>query len=177
VHLVGHSFGGLVCRRTVLDGARPRSLTLLGSGPAAIGGRRAEVIPLMLMVLDDGGIEALAAAAGESDRKDPRVQAAPPEVAEFLHQRWLKAAPTGVRVMGEEITSAPDEVDALAATGLPMLVAHGEADDAWTPAEQAEMARRLGARYAVVADSVHSPACEAPEALTDLLIDFWRDVT
>src|SRR4029079_15497760 len=30
-HLVGHSFGGLVCRRVVLDGARPLTLTLLGS--------------------------------------------------------------------------------------------------------------------------------------------------
>ncbi len=175
-HLVGHSFGGLVARRTVLDGTAPRSLTLLGSGPGAIGGRRAQVIPLMSQVLEDGGIEALAAAAADLDRQDPRVQAAPPEVAEFLNRRWLAAAPLGVVVMGREITSAPDEVDALAAVDLPVLVAHGVADDAWTPAEQQVMATRLDARYEVIDDSVHSPACEAPEATARVLLDFWSSV-
>jgi pimeloyl-ACP methyl ester carboxylesterase len=68
---------------------------------------------------------------------------------------------------------APDRVAELAAAGLPVLVAHGEADDAWTPAAQAEMARRLGARHEVVPGSVHSPAVENPARTLELLLAFW----
>jgi pimeloyl-ACP methyl ester carboxylesterase len=66
-------------------------------------------------------------------------------------------------------------VDDLAAAGLPMLVAHGEADDAWQPATQAEMARRLGARHEVITRSVHSPAIENPGATLEVLLSFWNE--
>src|SRR5207244_11957891 len=41
VHLLGHSFGGLVCREAVLAGYTPGSLTLMSSGPSALPGPRA----------------------------------------------------------------------------------------------------------------------------------------
>jgi pimeloyl-ACP methyl ester carboxylesterase len=172
-HLVGHSFGGLVTRRAVLDGARPLTLTLLGSGPAALGGRRAEITELMRPVLADGGTEAIADISAALDRDDPRVADLPAEVHHFLRLRWLNASPTGLLVMGEELLSATDEVDALAAVGLPTMVLHGEADDAWTPEVQRTMSERLGARYRVVAGAAHSPACEAPEGCARELLDFW----
>ena len=76
--------------------------------------------------------------------------------------------------MGEQILSAPDEVDELAAAGVRTLVIHGEADDAWPPQVQADMARRLGAVHAVIADSVHSPACEQPDGFVEALVAFWQ---
>src|SRR3954454_12858034 len=43
VHLVGHSFGGIVSRGAVLaDPSAVTSLTLLGSGPSGLTGRRAQ---------------------------------------------------------------------------------------------------------------------------------------
>jgi pimeloyl-ACP methyl ester carboxylesterase len=175
VHLVGHSFGGLVVRRAVLDGARPRSLTLVGSGPAALGGKRAEIVRLMAVLLAEGGggVAAIADASAALDREDPRMAAVPAEVHDFLRERWLATSPVGLQVMGQELITAADEVDALASIGLPTLVVHGEADDAWLPAEQRAMADRLGARYAVIAGSVHSPACEAPAAFVETLVDFF----
>ncbi|MDQ1696630.1 MAG: hypothetical protein QOJ03_1983, partial [Frankiaceae bacterium] len=125
-HLVGHSFGGLVTRRTVIDGARPLSLTLIGSGPAALGGHRAGIVELMRPVLAEGGVAALADAAAAIDRDNPRMAGTPGEILDFLHRRWLAASAPGLRVMGAELISAPDEVDALAATGVPVLVVHGE---------------------------------------------------
>lgn len=172
-HLVGHSFGGLVTRRAVIAGVRPLSLTLLGSGPAALGGHRADVVALMRPVLADGGVSALADAAAAIDRDDLRMAGVAAEVTDFLHRRWLAASAAGLRVMGEELVSATDEVDALEGTGVPVLVTHGEFDDAWLPAQQRAMADRLGATYEVVAGSVHSPACEAPDALVRVLLDFW----
>ena len=53
------------------------------------------------------------------------------------------------------MTTAADRVDELRDSGLPVLVANGELDDAWTPAEQAEMAERLGAPHVVFAG--HGP--------------------
>ncbi|HEU5033437.1 MAG TPA: alpha/beta fold hydrolase [Mycobacteriales bacterium] len=168
-HLVGHSFGGLVTRRSVIDGARPRTLTLLGSGPAALGGKRAQIIAMMRDLLQGGGgVEAIADA-----EEAMRGAALPTDVSAFLRQRWLNTSPTGLLVMGAELLAATDEVEALAAAGVPTLVVHGETDDAWLPAEQHAMAQRLRADYAVVPGAVHSPACEAPEPLVDILLRFW----
>jgi pimeloyl-ACP methyl ester carboxylesterase len=67
----------------------------------------------------------------------------------------------------------PDRVADLAAAGVPLLVAHGEADDAWLPHVQADMARRLDARYEVIVGSIHSPAVENPPRTLQVLLDFW----
>ena len=172
-HLVGHSFGGLVCRRVVLDGARPLTLTLLGSGPAALGGQRAAVVELMRPMLDEGGVAALADAADASNRSSPKYAEVSADVIEFLHQRMLNSPAAALRTMGEQLITATDETAELRATGLPVLVAHGETDDAWTPAEQKDMAERLGAAYVSIAGSVHSPACEAPAATVETLLSYW----
>jgi pimeloyl-ACP methyl ester carboxylesterase len=71
-------------------------------------------------------------------------------------------------VLGE-----PDRVAELAATGVPLLVAYGEADDAWLPHVQADMAVRLGARHEVIHNSIHSPAVENPPRTVEVLLDFW----
>jgi pimeloyl-ACP methyl ester carboxylesterase len=174
VHLVGHSFGGLVCRRVVLDGARPITLTLLGSGPGALGGSRAAVVELMRPILDEGGVAGLAAAADSANRADPKNAGVTPDVMGFLHRRLLNSPAAALRTMGEQLVTAPDETGDLQATGVPVLVAHGETDDAWPPAEQREMAERLGAAYVSIAGSVHSPACEAPDATVETLLAFWE---
>ena len=172
-HLVGHSFGGLVCRRVVLDGVRPRSLTLLGSGPGALGGQRAALVELMRPLLDQGGVAALAEAAAAADRSNPKYAGVSEEVMTFLHQRLLNSPAAALRTKGEQLVSAADETEELRETGVPVLVAHGEADDAWSPAEQKDMAERLGAAYVSIAGSVHSPACEAPEATVEVLLGYW----
>ena len=172
-HLVGHSFGGLVSRRVVLDGARPATLTLLGSGPGALGGPRAALTELMRPILDEGGVTALAAAANDANRSNPKYADVPPDVMDFLHQRLLNSPAAALRTMGEQLITAPDETSDLHAAGVPVLVAHGETDDAWSPAEQREMAERLGAAYVSIAGSVHSPACEAPDATVETLLSFW----
>jgi len=174
-HLVGHSFGGLVCRRVALDGARPVSLALVGSGPAALRGPRADTVALMQPLLDQG-VAALADAAAAANASNPKYAGVAPDVMAFLHQRLLNSPAAALRTMGEQLVRATDETDELRETGVPILVAHGEADDAWTPAEQRSMAERLGASYVAIAGAVHSPACEAPEATVDVLLGFWRSL-
>lgn len=175
VHVVAHSYGGIVARAAVLDhGMRPLTLTLLGSGPDELRGDRRVLVEAMRPLLAEGGLPAVWEAAEALNANDPRRAGVPADVQAFLAERFLTGSDVALRVMGEDLTSEPDRVDALAATGLALLVAHGEADDAWPPAVQEAMATRLGAAYAVIPDALHSPAVEAPEATADVLLGFWR---
>jgi pimeloyl-ACP methyl ester carboxylesterase len=170
VHLVGHSFGGLVARAAVLaDPSVAVSLTLLGSGPAGLSGPRVDHLRALAPLLDSHGPEVLFDA----------ILGRPPgtpddELTAFLRRRFLASSLTALRVMGEEVVAEPDRVDALRATGVPLLVACGEQDDAWSPQTQRAMAERLGAPFHVIAGAIHSPAAERPAETARALLDFWR---
>ncbi len=176
-HLVGHSFGGLVGRAAVL--AEPgafRSLTLLGSGPAALTGGRVALLEHLGPLLDSGGVPLVQATLEQLAMTDERAQAVPEPTRAFYAARFLGNTAAGLRGMAHAMTTEPDRVAELAATGVPVLVAHGEADDAWSPAAQADMARRLGARYEVVRRAVHSPAVENPPDTLRALEAFWTSL-
>jgi pimeloyl-ACP methyl ester carboxylesterase len=96
-----------------------------------------------------------------------------PELAAFLERRFMTSSPAMLRGMGDAIRAEPDRVAELADVDLPVLVAHGADDDAWPPAVQAEMADRLGAKYAVIPAAAHSPAVENPEGTLEVLLAFW----
>lgn len=177
VHLVGHSLGGLVCRAAAIAESRAvRSLTLLCSGPAAIPGLAAERLRALAPVLAAGGVPAVWAASRALDATDPAYVVPPVEVAAFLERRFLASHPVGLAAMANALLTEPDRVTELKATGVPLLVAHGAGDDAWSPLEQQEMARRLGARYVVIPRTAHSPAAEDPTATVEVMLDFLRSV-
>ncbi|MGY1813483.1 alpha/beta fold hydrolase [Blastococcus sp. SYSU D00820] len=176
-HLLGHSFGGLVARAAVLaDPGAFRSLTLLGSGPAKLVGPRVELLDHLGPLLEAGGVPLVHETLEQLAMTDPRAQRVPAETRAFLSRRFLANSAAGLRGMADAMTTEPDRVAELAATGVPVLVAHGVADDAWTPESQADMARRLGARHEVIEASIHSPAIENPERTLEVLLSFWSAV-
>ncbi|MEY9963230.1 pimeloyl-ACP methyl ester carboxylesterase [Streptacidiphilus sp. MAP12-16] len=182
VHLLGHSFGGYVVREAVLRSAGGTaalpwdSLTLLSTGPGAVGAAEAERAALLVSVLPVMDLEAIWQAMQDMDQKeetgggDPQLD---PEIADFLHRRWLANVPAALSVMGRQLTVEPDRVDALAKAGLRTLVLSGEEDYAWPVEEQAQMASRLGARHVAVDGAGHSPNAEQPEATAATLVEFW----
>jgi pimeloyl-ACP methyl ester carboxylesterase len=173
-HLVGHSFGGLVSRAVVIAAPEAvRSLVLVGSGPAAIGGNRKERMAALEPVLAAGGLPAVYDALEVLAVGDPAWLALPPEYKAFLRTRFLAGSAVGLQGMGDALRSEPDRTDELKAAGVPTLVLYGEHDDAWPPAVQAAMAGRLGAQTAVIADAIHSPAAQQPVATARALLDFW----
>jgi pimeloyl-ACP methyl ester carboxylesterase len=172
VHLVGHSFGGLVSRAAVLQ--RPeafRSLTLMSSGPAGLTGPRTAVLG-PLRELAAGGIGPVVEAMDHLNAVDQRFLALDASTQGFLRDRMLASSPAALIGMSHDLEGEPDRVAQLRATGLPVLVLHGEDDDAWSPAAQADMAERLGSAYAVIPDAVHSPAVEQPEATAKAVLAF-----
>lgn len=175
LHLVGHSFGGLVTRAAVI--ARPEvasDLVLMCSGPAALAGLRRQRIELLQPVLPQVGMAGLWQAMQATYAAEPGYQAPPPDVAEFLERRFFAGSPAMLQGMGEALITEPDRVAELAATALRLLVIHGADDDAWPPAVQHEMAVRLRADYVVVPASAHSPAVENPAVTAAALLSFWR---
>ena len=178
IHLLGHSFGGLVTRGAVL--AAPelfRSFTLLGSGPARLTGGRAELLDHLGPLLEAGGVELVHETMEQLSMTDPKAQAVPAETRAFYARRFLANSGAGLRGMADAMLAEPDRVDELKAVGVPVLVAHGEADDAWMPHVQEDMAQRLGARHEVIEFSIHSPAVENPPKTVDVLCSFWGSVT
>ena len=176
VHLLGHSFGGLVARAAVLQ--RPAafdSLVLMSSGPAGLTGPRIALVGLMKPLLEQG-MPTLVEAMDALNAADARFLALDASLQGFLRDRMLASSAPGLLGMAVGLEHEPDRVAALRATGLPVLVLHGTDDDAWTPELQGEMALRLGARHAVIAGAAHQPAVEAPEATVDALLDFLASV-
>ncbi|RZU32977.1 alpha/beta fold hydrolase [Blastococcus saxobsidens] len=174
LHLVGHSFGGLVTRAAVLaEPSLSTTFTLLGSGPSKLTGRRADLLDHLGPLLDAGGVALVHQTLEQVAMTDPKAQAVPSPTREFYSRRFLRNSAAGLRGMAAAMLAEPDRVEELKATGVPVLVAHGEADDAWLPHVQADMAQRLGARHEVINNSIHSPAVENPPRTLEVLCDFW----
>jgi len=175
VHLLGHSFGGLVARAAVL--AAPdqfRSLVLLDSGPAGVDDGRRERLDLMRPVLAQHGLAAVYQALVRLDASEPGYKPPSDEEARFMRERFLASDPQALIGMAEALIDEPDLIADLAAADLPILVACGADDDVWSPQIQAGMARRLGAPYTAIAGAAHSPAVENPTATVATLVEFWR---
>lgn len=169
VHVVAHSFGGLVARAAAIAApAAFRSLTLMDSGPAGLSGPRVDRMRLLEPIFDAHGHEAVFDA----------VLARPPgtpddDLTAFLRRRWVESSAAALRGMGTAVTEEPDRVDELRAAAVPVAVVTGEHDDAWPPHVQREMAERLGAPFHVIPGAIHSPAAERPAETARVLLGIW----
>jgi pimeloyl-ACP methyl ester carboxylesterase len=188
VHLVGHSMGGLIARDAVLQ--RPAgflSLTLLGSGPGALGGQRAQMLHEIVDLLDPSAgmvpddVEQLRAMVRIAwhDQHEPqaRAEGADEHIIAFLRERALRTCPVSLIVLARYLLSCPDrtgELAELVERGLPTMVVYGENDDAWPPAVQDLMARQLGAERTCIPGAAHSPAIDAPVTTASSLTQFWN---
>lgn len=172
VHLVGHSFGGLVAREAAIDGrTKFASFTLMGSGPAGITGKRSEHARWLARTIPESGLDHAWHAGFEPQAVTAGV---PDDIREFLRKRLLSNSPTGLARMAEEIVSMRDRTDELREIAVPTLVLYGEHDDGWPAETQQEMALALGADCVVVPGAAHSPAVEAPETTAAALVRFWN---
>lgn len=165
VHLVGHSLGGLVARAALLvSPARFRDLTMLCSGPAGRPGRHQDDADF---VREHGLVALSERDAPARDALDPRGDAA------FERARFAASSPANYLGGVAILQQAPDTSAAVAATGVPVLVAHGDADDAWPIESQHAMAERMRARYEVIPHAGHLPNIDNPRYTARVLSKFW----
>jgi pimeloyl-ACP methyl ester carboxylesterase len=180
VHLMGHSFGGLVAREVVLArAAMTSSLTLMSSGPGALTGPRTHDLRAALTALSAVPVTDLAGLVKHIWEAEMEPAAAAdgtaPDVISFLRTRMLASCPLGLREMGQILLTCPDRTKGLRqAATTPLLVLYGEEDDAWAPRIQERMAERLGAQRVCIPGAMHSPAVDAPETTASALTKFWN---
>ncbi len=179
VHLLGHSFGGLVAREAVLAGSYiPGSLTLLCSGPAALTGPRADELRYTLEFVAGVALSDLGDKISEiwHGVLEPQAIAdgTPAFIREFVGERLLANNPVGLVTMARHLLTAADKTADLGKRDIAAFVLYGENDNGWPLTRQDDMARRLSARRASIPGAAHSPAVEAPSALAAQLTAFWN---
>ncbi|MBA2445518.1 MAG: alpha/beta fold hydrolase [Nocardioidaceae bacterium] len=166
VHLVGHSFGGLVAAAAAIAAPeRWASLTLLCSGPGAIEGPHGQERLALAAAIERDGLEAVYGGGGEQEHDD--------ETEEFLHRRFLSSSPESLVAMCHALAETPDRSTELTALDLPIAVVRGEDDEAWPHEIQAGLAKSLGTRVVVIPDAAHEPALENPAETRDSLARIW----
>lgn len=175
-HLLGHSMGGLVVQHVAASASqRLLSLVLFATGMGALRDEAADHVTRMAIAARDEGMEA-AWQEGQS-RPAPALEPAPdPARDEFVHRRFLALPLAAVIGGARNLIGAAPLGAFLRGIDVPVLVIHGEHDDAWLPSEQAQLARIVpGARYVVVPGAVHSPQLQNPEYWTKAVADFLSE--
>jgi pimeloyl-ACP methyl ester carboxylesterase len=173
VHLVGHSFGGVVSRAAVAADPAPwASLTLMASGPGPIPGTSADNLGLIAQVLPAMDLATVWEAKGRLEEQ-AGVAKADAATEDFLRRRFLANSPLALKRLAEQLLVAPEGTYGIDSLGIPVLVLYGDLDDAWTPESQAMNAKQLGADHVVIEGAGHSPAADDPETTARALTDFW----
>ena len=173
VHLLGHSFGGLVARRAAIAASsRVRSLTLLDSGPdGASLSRRRLLGPLTWLIR----LSSPAVLAAMLARVAPKT-GVPDNRLTWMRYRLQLSNRANLIAVCRAMAAEPDLVEELLATAIPCLVLCGEDDDAWSADTQIEMADRLAARVVVIKNAGHTPNEDQPEDTAEALLTFWKAI-
>ncbi|MGW0121326.1 alpha/beta hydrolase [Streptomyces sp. NPDC003327] len=180
VHLLGHSFGGLVARAAaVLAPGAFRSLTLLSSGPGRVAPPQRTRVRALRAALALLPKERVWRAVRRLDSRGEEPGAPEgPEIAGFLRQRWMRTRIAQLTGAGRLLLSAPDGTAELRtlAPRLPLHLAYGSDETVWPTAELAAAAEATGAHHTVLVGAGHSPNVSHPEELAARLAAFWARV-
>ena len=171
VHLVGHSFGGIVARAAVV--ARPdlfASVTLFCSGRAVYDWMNTMPILDPLPTGPGARQRVLRTYFPDMNFDEPGVG-----WAEFQRIRALDTASENLVGIARILSQLRPDTPALAATGVPVHVLYGDQDEIWPPSWYAEEAADLGARESVIRGGTHSPQLQYPQEWARLASSFWAD--
>lgn len=172
VHLVGHSFGGIVARAAVVK--RPdlfASVTLFCSGRAVYDWMN--TLPILDPLPTGPGAreQVLQTYFPDMNIDEPGVG-----WAEFQRIRALDTASENLVGIARILSQLRPDTPALAATGVPVHVLYGDQDEIWPPSWYAEEAADLGARESIIRGGTHSPQLQFPRQWAELAGSYWADV-
>ena len=172
VHLVGHSFGGIVARAAVVK--RPdlfASVTLFCSGRAVYDWMNTLPILDPLPTGPAARQQVLRTYFPDMNFDEPGVG-----WAEFQRIRALDTASENLVGIARILSQLRPDTPALAATGVPVHVLYGDQDEIWPPSWYAEEAADLGARESIIRGGTHSPQLQFPRQWAELASSYWADV-
>ena len=172
VHLVGHSFGGIIARAAVVK--RPdlfASVTLFCSGRAVYDWMNTLPILDPLPTGHDARQQVLRTYFPDMNFDEPGVG-----WAEFQRIRALDTASENLVGIARILSQLRPDTPALAATGVPVHVLYGDQDEIWPPSWYAEEAADLGARESIIRGGTHSPQLQFPQQWAEFASSYWADV-
>jgi pimeloyl-ACP methyl ester carboxylesterase len=171
VHLLGHSYGGILARAAVLathaDPSLWASLTLMNFGPASVSAWQRERLQLLLSVIDSMTLADMWPYVRNQNT------AVPEDVELFMEQRWLRNSPEHLAAAARQMLAEEDETPRLARLSIPKSVIAGTPDETWPPEGVERMARALGAGFVRIENGGHSPNVHEPRQTASALLDFW----
>ena len=179
-HLVGHSVGGIIARRMVLDDPDAfATVTFLNSGAGPVGGQAQQTLAAMSAALDHVSVAEL---YRYKSQQDAAAGNPPPEgpIGEFLQRRWAGTTAAHLRELAALAMDPPDLHEALrphVALGRPRaLVLYGDQDEGtWSTADFDRLADELACPAVALPEVGHSPAVEDPGATAEVLDRFWAE--
>ncbi|HEU5302832.1 MAG TPA: alpha/beta fold hydrolase [Acidimicrobiia bacterium] len=180
--LLGHSMGGMVALRVVLEHPeRVAGLVLMDTAPGKPQGVDADMAEVAAqLALEDGMAELrrlLDAANPLGSEADQRVRAERPGYAEFGERKWAAVEPAAYATLLREIVHQQDQLDAMREITCPTLVIVGEQDEPFLEDSYAMVEAIDGAELVVVPRAGHSPQFENPDVWYAAVDAFVREVT
>ncbi len=166
--VLGHSMGGMVVRRLVLDAPhRIHSLILMDTCAGPIEGFDPELMDLGAKVAFEDGKDALKAlldmAAPLDNAAYHRVLAERDGYQEFVDRKWELLSEVMWGSMIRAIAYQADDSDEMASITVPTLVLVGELDAPFRGSAVRMAEAIAGSTLVVIDDAGHSPQFENPE--------------
>jgi pimeloyl-ACP methyl ester carboxylesterase len=178
--LLGHSMGGMVARRVVLDHPeRVDALVMMSTAAGPPAGLDPELVDFgAALALDDW-----AALSQMLDQVAPlrtpayeRLVAEREGFADFIAWKWSRVAPPMWAALAPQIAREPVDLERVRGVQCPTLVVVGDLDHGFYAASLALADAVPGSRLAVIGDAGHHPQFEQPDAWLDAVVSFLEDV-
>ena len=181
IHLIGHSFGGIVAQYAASKSPQSfASVTLLCSGTGPLPKENWGGLPALVQAVESGRSLAFIWFVKTLVLTILRKQSFSKPVRRWRKERWLNTNPLSLKVMSELLMKVENVTEKLKTTlskhKLPILVMRGENDDAWPRKEQLEMAQSLNATFIEILGAAHSPARELPDKTAIELDTFLKSI-
>jgi pimeloyl-ACP methyl ester carboxylesterase len=178
--LVGHSMGGAVAQRIVLDRPeRVAALVLMSTFTGRVHGVEPQLVEMGTQVVRTQGMETLLELQTQLRDADPfssstysRLRHERPGWAEHRRRTFLAASPDMWTAMARRFVSDGDRLVRLANVSVPTLVVVGQLDRTMLDDCRRVAGTIPGARLVELPDTGHSPQLEAPGRLLGILDDF-----
>lgn len=170
-HVVGYSYGGLVCEHLIADEpALLRSATLIGTPPLSGNALRGFRVVGPIVRWASPTVAARFMLSGlwfNINRVDKERHA-------FVRHRMGYTVRDSVTSAMADMLAIPDLEDTLRHSGVPLLVGAGHGD-MWPLEQFISFSQRIGAEFREY-DAGHSPSEQSPDELAADLMDFFDRV-